>query len=88
MDTYSVSYVIPALADDEAEWTTIPKPASTTSTSFPPARFKFLIKDNRTGISHSAIVDLYDAQKDPNEKWTLMDLINPHPVYRLMFLIP
>lgn len=88
MDTYSVSYVIPALADDEAEWTTIPKPASTTSTSFPPARFKFAIKDTRTGISHSATVDLYDAQKDPDEKWTIWDLINPHPVYRLMFLIP
>ncbi|MEO8109113.1 MAG: hypothetical protein ABI594_03730 [Ginsengibacter sp.] len=88
MDLYTISYVIPALASDPDEWNTIPKMASTTSESFAPARFTFSIKDNRTGKSYEATADLFDAAKDPNEKWTLMDLFNPHPVYRLMFLIP
>ncbi|MEO6638016.1 MAG: hypothetical protein ABIN25_07050 [Ginsengibacter sp.] len=88
MDLYTISYVIPALADDPTEWDSIPKLASTTSGSFAPARFKFSIKDNRTNMVYFATADLFNAAKDPNEKWTLMDLINPHPVYRLMFLIP
>jgi hypothetical protein len=88
MDMYTVSYVIPALENDPDEWVTIPKLASTTSESFAPARFKFSIKDNRTAHIYSATVDLFDAEKDPNQKWTLMNLIDPHPVYRIMFLIP
>ncbi len=88
MDMYTVSYVIPALESDPDEWVAIPKMASTTSESFAPARFKFSIKDNRTGKNYSTTVDLFDAEKDPNQKWTLLDLFNPHPVYRIMFLIP
>ncbi|MDQ6843504.1 MAG: hypothetical protein M3Z92_03995 [Bacteroidota bacterium] len=88
MDMYTISYVIPALEADPDEWSTIQKMASTTSESFAPARFKFSIKDNRTGKIYYAVSDLFNAAKDPNEKWTLMDLFNPHPVYRLMFLIP
>lgn len=88
MDNYTVSYVIPALASDPAEWNTILKMASTTSESFAPARFTFSIKDNRTGKSYETTADLFNAAKDPDEKCTLMDLFNPHPVYRLMFLIP
>ncbi len=88
MDMYTISYVIPAFANDSAQWWTIPKMASTTSKSFPPARFKFSIKDNRTGTTYEAITDLFNAAKDPDDKWTLMDLFDPHPVYRLMFLIP
>ncbi len=88
MKLYTISYVIPALADDPDQWETIQDMASTTSASFAPARFRFSIKDNRTNIVYYATADLFDAAKDPNERWTLMDLINPHPVYRLMFLIP
>ncbi len=88
MKLYTISYVIPALADDPIHWNSIPDMASTTSASFAPARFRFSIKDNRTNMVYYATADLFDAAKDPNEKWTLMDLISPHPVYRLMFLIP
>lgn len=88
MKLYTVSYVIPALASDPDQWETIQDMASTTSASFAPARFRFSIKDNRTNMVYYATADLFDAAKDPNERWTLMDLINPHPVYKLMFLIP
>ncbi len=88
MDMYTVSYAIPALADDPTAWQKIQKPASTTGASFPPARFTFSVKDNRTGKVYYSTEDLYNAQKDPDEKWTIMDWIDPHPVYRIMFLIP
>ena len=88
MKAYSVSYAIPALAGDKDEWTEIPEPASTVKCYFAPARFKFTITDLRTGDVYSTTEDLYDAQKDPDEKWTIMDLFNRHPTYRLIFLIP
>ena len=88
MKIYTVSYAIPALAADKDEWTVIPEPASTVHCYFAPARFNFKITDNGSGEEYSATEDLYDAQKDPNEKWTLIDLFDRHPTYRLIFLIP
>jgi hypothetical protein len=86
MHIYTVSYVIPALEDDIDEWTTLPEPASTVHCYFAPARFKFSITDTRTGTVYTAMEDLFDAQKDPDEKWSLINLFNP--TYRLIFLIP
>ncbi|MEO6188412.1 MAG: hypothetical protein ABIO82_05705, partial [Ginsengibacter sp.] len=88
MGTYDVSYVIPALADDVDAWEHIPDPASTVHSYFAPARFKFTITDPKTNKVFSATEDLYDAHKDPNEKWTIMNLLDPHPTYRLIFLLP
>ncbi len=88
LKTYSVSYAIPALADDKSEWNTIPEPASTIHCYFPPARFNFTITDINTNEVYSATEDLFDAQKDPNERWTILDLLDRHPTYRLIFLIP
>ena len=88
MKIYTVSYVIPALAEDKDAWEVIPEPASTVHCYFAPARFNFAITDNRSGQVYSATEDLYDAQKDPDEKWTIIDLFDRHPTYRLIFLIP
>lgn len=88
MGTYDVSYVIPALADDVDAWEHIPDPASTVHCYFAPARFKFTITDPRSKEVFSATEDLYDAQKDPDQKWTIMSLIDRHPTYRLVFLLP
>ncbi|MEP6584972.1 MAG: hypothetical protein ABJA90_11935 [Ginsengibacter sp.] len=86
---YKVSYAIPALAvDSEIGWTEIPEPASPVKCYFPPARFKFTITDRKTEDVYSATEDLYDAQKDPDQKWTIMNLLDRHPTYRLIFLIP
>lgn len=88
MEMYEVSYAIPALASDTEGWEKIPALASTLHCYFPPARFKFTVTDTRSGQVYSATEDLYDAQKDPNEKWTVMNLIDRHPTYRLIFLLP
>lgn len=88
MKMYTVSYAIPALAGDPEGWDQIPEPASTVHCYFPPARFKFKIADTRSNEVYSATEDLYDAQRDPDEKWTIMNLLDRHPTYRLIFLIP
>ncbi|MEO8861365.1 MAG: hypothetical protein ABI358_08070 [Ginsengibacter sp.] len=88
LKAYSISYAIPALADDQTQWSTIPEPASTVHCYFPPARFNFTITDINTNEVYSATEDLFDAQKDPNERWTILDLLDRHPTYRLIFLIP
>ena len=88
MGTYDVSYAIPALAADADAWEHIPDPASTVHCYFAPARFKFTITDPRSNEVFSATEDLYDAQKDPDQKWTIMSLLDRHPTYRLVFLLP
>ncbi|MEO6220194.1 MAG: hypothetical protein ABIO81_07185 [Ginsengibacter sp.] len=88
MKVYTISYAIPALAGDIDEWTKLPERASTVHCYFAPARFKFTITDNRTGQVYDATEDLYDAQRDPDEKWTIIDLFDRHPTYRLIFLLP
>ncbi|MEO8416978.1 MAG: hypothetical protein ABI472_25165 [Ginsengibacter sp.] len=88
MNLYRISYVVPALAVDPDGWDEIPEPASTVHCYFPPARFKFTITDTRSNEEFSATEDLYDAQKDPNQKWTILSLLDRHPTYRLIFLLP
>lgn len=83
MDKYSISYVIPALENDPVEWITFPDRASTLNCYFPPARFKFSIKDIDTKKIYNATQDLYDASKD---RFSLSNFL--HPTYKLIFLIP